>query len=103
MHIGVNQRSECLRTLHRRIQIEAQLGKEREVRAEPGRGDDLVNGPDHLIVTGDQDSFSGLGQAPDLEAADQLQALRFYQPLYALAQRSASREGIIDPTSEEVV
>ncbi len=61
------------------------------------------NGPDHLVVAGDQDPLGGLGQAPDLEAADQVQTLRLHEPLHALAQCPAGRESIVDPTAEEVL
>ena len=43
MEVGIDQRRELRRRLHRRVEVDAQLAQERQIGAEAGRHDDAIH------------------------------------------------------------
>jgi hypothetical protein len=99
--IGVDERGEGSWALDGRVQIKPQLGEQRVIGPKACGGDDLVEGSDHLVVAGDQDTLLGPGQPRDPESADQAQALVFDESLHALAECSSRRKRIVDAASKQ--
>ena len=88
VHVRVDQRSERARCLDAVVEVEPQLGQQREVGAEAGGGDHLV-GDQRTGAVAELQPAVALGDVAGVEAGDQLEGAVVDQAADGLAERAA--------------